>query len=306
MLKSIAPPRTVPPRMPSPRKPAAPPRAAAAYNRIAPELDELSAAAIALTPIHIDLPRAVALVLGALPGLAALRPAIVKQLPEHKVALLDKLELYALAAWYAHLIALPESGAESSAGHAVKPLLDEAIALRARLLAEADDLARRGLIDPHAIDDIRAGEGHVDTANDLVALSALFNQSWPELAGRTSADDEEVRRAGELGPKLLAALGVREHSPDAALSDAADRRARAVALFVRAYEQTRRAVAYLRWDEGDAELIAPSLQRRERIARAPSAAPPPEPPVKASEEPPADTLTAPTPSPAGAGDARPA
>ncbi|WP_437662164.1 hypothetical protein [Sorangium sp. So ce1182] len=287
MLKSIAPPRKT-----SPRKPAAPPRAAAAFNRIAPELSELSAAALA--PINIDLPRAVALVLGALPGLAALRPAIVKQLPEHKIALLDKLELYALAAWYAHLIALPESGA----GHAVKPLLDEALALRAKLLADADALARRGLLDPDAVDDIRAGEGHVDSANDLVALSALFNHSWPEIAGRTEATEDEVRRAGELGPKLLAALGVRELGPDAAVSDAADRRARAVALFVRAYEQTRRAVTYLRWDEGDAELIAPSLQRRERSARTPSAAPPPLPFVKASDEPPADTLTAPKPGPA--------
>lgn len=278
MLKSIAPPRKA-----SPRKPAAPPRAAAAFNRIAPELNELSAAALA--PNNIDLPRAVALVLGVLPGLAALRPAIVKQLPEHKVALLDKLELYALAAWYAHLIALPES----SSGHAVKPLLDEAIALRATLLGEADDLARRGLLDPDAIDDIRAGEGHVDAANDLVALSALFNHSWPEIAGRTRATEEEVRRAGELGPKLLAALGVREHGADTGPADAADRRVRAVALFVRAYEQTRRAVTYLRWDEGDAELIAPSLHRRERSARGPSSAPPPGPAVKASGEPPADT-----------------
>ncbi|WP_437963618.1 hypothetical protein WMF04_28270 [Sorangium sp. So ce260] len=293
MLKSIAPPRKA-----SPRKPAAPPRAAAAFNRVAPELNELSAAALA--PINIDLPRAVALVLGVLPGLAALRPAIVKQLPEHKVALLDKLELYALAAWYAHLISLPES----SAGHAVKPLLDEAIALRASLLGEADNLARRGLLDPDAIDDIRAGEGHVDTANDLVALSALFNHSWPEIAGRTMATDEEVRRAGELGPKLLAALGVREHGADTGSADPADRRARAVALFVRAYEQTRRAVTYLRWDEGDAELIAPSLQRRERSARGLSTAPPAMPSARASDAPPVDTLSSPVPSPAEA--ARPA
>ncbi|WP_437669136.1 hypothetical protein [Sorangium sp. So ce131] len=258
MIKS-----TTPPRKPSPKRPAAPPRAAAAFNRIAPELGELSAAALA--PIAIDLPRAVALVLGALPGLTALRPAIVKQLPEHKIALLDKLELYALAAWYAHLLALPESGP----GHEVKPLLDEAVALRASLLDDADDLARRGLFDKDAVDDIRAGEGHVDTANDLVALSALFNHNWPEIAGRTGATEDEVKRAGELGPKLLAALGVRQHHGADPGSDAvaADRRARAVALFVRAYEQTRRAVTYLRWDEGDAELIAPSLQKKERNGR---------------------------------------
>ncbi len=36
-------------------------------------------------------------------------------------------------------------------------------------------------------------------------------------------------------------------------------RARAFTLFSRAYDQVRRAVNVLRWDEGDADSIAPSL-----------------------------------------------
>jgi hypothetical protein len=70
-----------------------------------------------------------------------------------------------------------------------------------------------------------------------------------------------VRRAGELGPELLAALGVREHGVAPGPSEAADRRARAFTLFVDAYDQTRRAVTYLRWKEDDVETIAPSLYK---------------------------------------------
>ncbi|WP_438028661.1 hypothetical protein [Sorangium sp. So ce233] len=70
---------------------------------------------------------------------------------------------------------------------------------------------------------------------------------------------EEVKRAGEIGPQLLAALGAREHGKGPGPTEAADRRARAFALLVHAHDQIRRAFAFLRWDEEDADVIAPSL-----------------------------------------------
>lgn len=242
-------------KKPAPRKPAAPPLAAAAFDQVAPEMAALSKDALA--PINIDIPRAVSQVLGALPGLLPMRPVIAKHMPIHDVGLLDRLETYALAAWYAHLVWLSSAGA----GNALKPLLAEAVPLRENLLSDAEALARRGLLDAEAVAEIRAGRGHIDTANDLVALSALFSASWAEISGKTAATEEEVNRAGTLGPELLAALGVRERGAPHAPTDAADSRARAFTLFVRAYDQTRRAIAYLRWDEGDLDTIAPSLYK---------------------------------------------
>ncbi|AUX22078.1 uncharacterized protein SOCEGT47_025790 [Sorangium cellulosum] len=90
---------------------------------------------------------------------------------------------------------------------------------------------------------------------------ALFGGSWAEIAGKTAATQEEVKRAGEIGPQIIAALGVREHGKGPGPTEAADKRARAFSLLVHAYDQTRRAVAYLRWDEGDADTIAPSLYK---------------------------------------------
>ncbi|WP_437900619.1 hypothetical protein [Sorangium sp. So ce124] len=242
-------------KKPAPKRPAAPPQAAAAFDKTLSEIEALGPDR--LIAINLDIPRVVSQVLGVLPGILALRPAIAERLPQHDVALLDRLETYALAAWYAHLAWLSSGVAEN----ALKPLLAEAAPLRENLLSDAEALARRGLLDADTVAEIRAGQGYIDTANDLVALSALFTASWSEVTGKTAATEEEVRRAGEIGPQILAALGVREHGKGPGPTEAADRRARAFSLLVHAYDQTRRAVSYLRWNEGDADSIAPSLYK---------------------------------------------
>jgi len=129
------------------------------------------------------------------------------------------------------------------------------------VLSDAEALARRKLIDASVVSDIRAGQGHVDMANDLVALSALFSNNWDEIQGKTAATEAEVARAGKLGPLILAALGMREQGAAVAPAEAAARKARAFTLFVRAYDETRRAVSYLRWPERDADEFAPSLYK---------------------------------------------
>ncbi|XYI04300.1 hypothetical protein ACMHYB_00915 [Sorangium sp. So ce1128] len=211
-------------KKPAPRKPSAPPQAAAAFDKVLAEIEALSPDR--LIPVNLDVPRVVSQVLGVSPGLVALRPAIAEHLPTFDVARLDRLDTYALAAWYAHLLSLSSGDVES----ALKPLLAEAAPLRENLLGDAEALARRGLLDAETVADIRAGQGYIDTANDLVALSALFSASWSEIAGRTVATEEEVKRAGEIGPQLLAALGPRRravrHGGPAGPRRCAQRRAR--------------------------------------------------------------------------------
>ena len=238
----------------SPTKPAEPTKAGAAFASIQTELAALDASELAT--INLDIPQSVSIALGALPGLSPHRAALVTHLPTFSVRLWDRLESYALAAWYAHLLALPAG----SPGSPVKPLLEEAAKLRQDLLADAEALARRGLVDAAAVKEIRAGQGNIDTANDLVALSALFLAAWSNVENKTAATMEDAIRAGDLGARLLAALGVREHGLPAP-AESADRRVRAYTLFVRAYDQVRRALTYLRWDEGDADRIAPSLYK---------------------------------------------
>ncbi|MFS8064827.1 MAG: hypothetical protein ACMG6S_00520, partial [Byssovorax sp.] len=201
---------------PSAAKPAEPPKAEAAFELIKPELAKLSPDS--LGKINLDISQAVSIALGVLPGLCRLRPSLAK-LPDFEIALFDKLETYALGAWYAHLLALPPA----SASNPVQPLLEEATTLRTRLLGDAEALAARGLLDRESVQTIRSGQGNMDIANDLVALSALMGASWAKIEHKTAASAEEVHRAGDLGPLLIAALGVREHGARVTPAEAADR-----------------------------------------------------------------------------------
>ncbi|APR83253.1 Hypothetical protein A7982_08602 [Minicystis rosea] len=248
-------------KVPSPKKPDAPVKSELALNAVADEMAALDRSKLAT--INIDIPQAVAVALGVAPHLQALRAAIVAALPRHPIGFLDDLETYALAAYHAHIAWLPPEVVDDR----VATLLAEAAPLRAMLLADAEALARRDWLDADAVAAIRAGQGHVDTANDLVALSALFLSRWPEIEHRTAATVDEVTRAGDLGPLVLAALGARVHGTPLSPTAAADQRRRAFTLFVRAYNETRRAVTYLRWNEGDADELAPSLYVGRRTAR---------------------------------------
>jgi hypothetical protein len=64
--------------------------------------------------------------------------------------------------------------------------------------------------------------------------------------------------AGNRAVELLAAVGLREQGA-ISTGEAARLRQKAYTFFVRAYEDARRAVVYLRAAEGDADEIAPSL-----------------------------------------------
>ncbi len=241
----------------SPARPPGANVAEAAFNETAGELEKLARDEI-LT-VNADIPTCVTIALGAEPLLHALVPQIQKELPQHPIHYAKHLRRYALASWYTHLLSVPAERGEN----AVKKLLAEAAPLRETLLVAAEALAHKGLFDSAHVASIRSGQGNVDTANDLVALSVLFDTEWERVSNKTAVDDTEVRRAGILGTELLVALGEREVAGlKKTPSNAQELRARAFTLFVRAYDECRRAVAYLRWKEDDADAIAPSLFKR--------------------------------------------
>jgi hypothetical protein len=131
--------------------------------------------------------------------------------------------------------------------------------LRWKLLRAADEL-----VDATAVARIRGGSGNVDKANDLVALAALFSQSWDALHDKTAITRELVDEAALLGPSLLVALA---EEPLPQPDDANGTRQRAFTLLVRAYDEVRRAVTFVRWAEGDADTFAPSLYAKTRKRR---------------------------------------
>ncbi|HEU4409590.1 MAG TPA: hypothetical protein VFS43_30325 [Polyangiaceae bacterium] len=282
-----------------------------AYHRARPELDTVSDDELGRVTANVMV--AVLVMLGAVPRLEALRKEI-EALPGQAPGLIDKARDYALA--LAHVQAMGTPAPEGR----LEALLAEGLPLRERLLATAELNAKLGTLDAEQVAAIRSGVGHVDAANDLLSLARLFRANWHMLAGKVPVTRDEIDRAGALGVELLSELGRRKVGNDGGRPAGGYERARAklLHLLVRTHGQLLRAVTYLRWDEGDADAIVPSLfqgrPRRRRVAEPPTptpaeppAPPPAEPPTPTPAEPLAPTPTeppAPTPAEPGNPDER--
>jgi hypothetical protein len=239
----------------------------AAYEQVLPEL--AGVADEALVPINVDIMLAVTTVLGALPEIRQFRSDLVSKLPAFDIARFDKLELYARAAGHAHALHL-----QLSALPDVTPLVEAAEALRELLVSDASALGRRGLIDAQVLSSLKGPVGHRNLAFDLSALSSVLRASWSRIEGKSAIALEELDRARLLADQLLTVVGLREQGP-ASPSASAIHRQRAFTLLVQSYNEARRALGYLRWDEDDLEAIAPSLYGQQRPSRRRSSEPAP-------------------------------
>ena len=224
------------------------------YQALQATLQELRALADEdLLRVNVDIPRACTVVLAAVPAIQALRP-LIERLPGHDVGAVDNLERYAVAAYCAHL-----QVTQSRDPAVAREVAQRAMPVRTTLLVQAQALAQLGAIAPgSALGMLPSGTGYLDVAYDLVTLARVLRQSWSTIAGKAPFGLADVDRADELGRELLAAIGARE-APNV---EVLDQRTRAFTLLVRAYDTCRRAVAYLRWAEGDVDTIVPSLFKR--------------------------------------------
>jgi hypothetical protein len=230
----------------------APHAAADAFAKVEPELAAVPADA--LGDSTIDAAVALATVLAAAPRIREHRAAIEEQLPKHPLKGIDQLETYAHAAWYAHLV----HAYASTSPEASKALVEEAGRLRDGLLIAAEALAHRALLDVDAVARIRKGGANPDLAGDLTALAGMFKEAWGKVSTKTAVERSEIDRAAELGPAVLVAAAAKKHKG----TDTEAQRAKALALLVDAYDGARRAIGYLRWKEGDLDVIAPSLHKK--------------------------------------------
>lgn len=222
--------------------------------------DEIVAVpADALVPLNLDVSRAGRRGLVVAERVKPLLPEL-STMSHLDFAKVDELPTYALALLYAH----EQAEAPDERAVPLSDLLAEAVPLRADLLRTAEMLAHFELVSRERVAHIRRGQGHADTAADLLALAILLGEVWPSIENKVVIDRKAVDRAVPLSAKLQQAIGLREADADplAERTDARHLRAQAFALFVRAYDECRRGVSHLRWHEGDAALIVPSLYPR--------------------------------------------
>ncbi len=169
--------------------------------------------------------------------------------------LLTQLTTTTLALRHAHAVIL-NADRKTSAG--IAPLLARLYKLRAIALAELTPLANRGFVDQAVIDQIVAGRGRDDLISDLYALNTVFTKLRAKLGDRlwfTPADQEELNVGASTLENAINRKGVRNVKNQ----ENAELRQRMYTLFVSDYNQLRRQITYYRWDNRDADLIAPTL-----------------------------------------------
>jgi hypothetical protein len=207
-----------------------------------------------LQQITLDPLSMTATVQGSLPKIMVLREQILSEAPKFDISNLDQLETYALAL----LQAQSEHVSATIPPEEIAKLGDEATQLREFFLADATALGKRGYINVRTLNELSGTVGYKNVAGDVLVLAAIFRHNWATISSKTGVTEAELDRAEVIGDQLIRAVGVREQGP-AKVAAATLERQQAYTLFVNTYNQVRRVVNFLRWDDGDADDIAPSL-----------------------------------------------
>jgi len=227
--------------------------------RVAPELDAIDASDLA--PLNVDLVSATSIALGVADRVRSYRDRMAK-LPEFDLTNVDKLVDYAKATYGLYLDNQPPPApAEAEA------LMREASELRSKLLVWSVPLVAAGHFDEAAVARVRSGSGHKDIPADLIQLVTLYRRSWSEVQAICGVTEQDIERAAALGPAVFAMLSRREHTTEKPGADGSLRLRRAWTRLDRAYAQCRRAIAFLRFAEGDVDEIAPNLRRNPGVPR---------------------------------------
>ena len=232
--------------------PAVPLGAEDAYDEHLPAAQALAAAAV--VPLRGDASVVYANVQAGVGRVLAQESAITSQLPDEDLSVFTALPSVALGMVYAAL----QARGGSTRNDALQADLAEAHTLRRVLLASAEALSHAGVLPAAKVAQIRAGRGPLDTAQDLVALAALFKASAKAVAGKTPVTAAQIARAAALGSQLQSELRPRGAPRKSETSPASDVRDRFHTLVVQGYDRLWRIGALLFGADG-VDANVPSL-----------------------------------------------
>lgn len=226
--------------------------AAEAMARIAADAAALSPEE--LVQVNLDLQEATGTILGTLPEVMALREQIAKQIPAFNLAYIDKLEDYTLALRFAHAAFQTAVPPEDD----LTQLAEDATTLRERLLADAQALSLHGLVDRRKLESLKGANGVQNIAQDLQMLSQVLQENWAQIQGKTATVLDDLSSASRMATRITRIVGLRDQSPGH-VEAVTEQRQRVFTLVLRAYDETRAAITFVRRREGDAESITPNL-----------------------------------------------
>jgi len=231
-----------------------------AYQRRLTEMLELPKAKVAV--VNLNLTEVIAAGLGVLPHVQAHRERLSKSVLDCRFEWVDGLEGYTLALNFARAQYLTVTRPKRCAPE----VWLEARQVRRVLIHDWRALAARGLLDESPLRGLQRGKGYLELGTDLTVLSHV-HRTYAASSGAALPPEDE--RASVLARSILAAGGRPDPKSEAVIK-ARDMQNRAFSLFIRAYNETRSSIAYMRRDEGDVDSIIPSLYaaRRARVSGA--------------------------------------
>ncbi len=227
--------------------------AESSYLRVAPKIEAVRPDE--LPTINFDIVSGSSTILGVVDRILTFRDRMVP-LPEFDIENVDNLKDYTISAWYVYITNLPQpEPAEADA------LITEVGTLRSKFLMWSVPLVGEGVFEQAAIDKIKEGNGSKDAASDVVAFVGLYRSNWDRCRNNCGIKEADLERAALVAPRVFSIVSQREQRQTTPTGEGFTRVRRAWALPERAYDQCRRALAYLRHDEGDMEEIAPNFRR---------------------------------------------
>lgn len=187
------------------------------------------------------------------PRVAPYRP-LVLALPVFDIRPFDALEDRARALRFAHTELLRRSRPLRN----LRALAQEGWRMRRQMMSYAEALSHKGRFAPELIARLRAGAGYLALVADLSVLVGELRDLPAELIGPMAAVTRaDLLRASEIADEISRQVGHTE--VDLGRKSLVEERRKLEALLLVSHGQVRRAITFLRWDEGDAARIVPSL-----------------------------------------------
>jgi hypothetical protein len=249
------------------------PRYRSAFNRLLEIIRAVPPQDFA--PVNLDVMASVRTTEGVLPKIAVMKPIIAKVLVSFPMEFFDQLEDRALALGHAQTV-------YESTRHptpSLQTLSRAASSAHGIALSEVNILAERGLIPKQKLANLKGGNGYWNRADDLFTLSEMVKSNWSKVSNRTTVTLAELDHLEQLADQINQALGVRKQHPEVQARAARERQA-AYTLFIKAYNEVRAAIVYVRRNENDADTLMPSLyakrngRKKKPAVKEPVVAPP--------------------------------
>lgn len=229
------------------------------YERLLPEA--LALKEESLVPVNVDIPSALLTVMSVARKLPSLKSGL-QALPWFPLPEVLCLPEYVLALYSAHLRFVAANEPLTSFWE----LLARARESRRLLLLDAKLLMSCGTLSAGLLRELSRTRGYKSVAFDLAKLSQLYRDNWELVQGRTGVREHEIEACRNLALTLVDAIS-RKEGKCPQVAAAMSIRQRMFVLLAGVYDELRRGVSYMRWHEGDADRLVPSLYRKGRASK---------------------------------------